>query len=263
MSDFRQIELSHVHHEFPSVERTDRTLLHVVDDVSFDVSRGQLVAIVGPSGSGKTTLLRAMAGLLIPTRGDLRVNGKPVTGPGPDRILLFQELHLFHWQTAQDNVRFALQARGVPGSEMGVKVSNLFEFVGLSGFENYYPNEISGGMKQRLALARALAAEPEVLLLDEPFGSLDLDTRHHLEAEYLRIQRRHHITTVMVTHDLRQAVFMADRIIVLSERPCRVLADVSVPFEHPRADGLRLTRAFHDLEDDLARILMTGKEKTL
>ncbi|HET7009432.1 MAG TPA: ABC transporter ATP-binding protein [Anaerolineales bacterium] len=202
--------------------------LQVLEDLSLSVRRGEFVAIVGPTGCGKTTLLRAMAGLTRPTAGEVWMNGTRVTEPGPERGLVFQEFALFPWLTVRQNVAFGLEARGVKESAWSEPVARHLQMVGLQGFEDYRPRQLSGGMKQRVAIARALATQPAVVLMDEPFGSLDSQSRCEMQSELLRVWEQTRSTIVFVTHSVEEAVFLADRVIVLSARPGRLVADLTV-----------------------------------
>ena len=234
------------------------TLLPILKAVSFDVMENELLCLVGPSGCGKTTLLRILAGLLSPLEGIVQIDHHSVNGPSPERILLFQDLHLFHWMTVLGNVEFALEAKGIAKLARRKRAFDLLQFVGLKGFEDYYPHEISGGMRQRLALARALAAEPVVLLMDEPFGSLDVETRAVMESEFLALREAKKFTTILVTHDVRQAIFLGDRVLVMSNRPATIKMSVPVPFSHPRQVCIRHTPEFHALEDSLSNSIRSG-----
>jgi len=232
--------------------------LPVLSSVSFDVAQSELVCIVGPSGCGKTTLLRILAGFIHPLQGTLEINGHPIDGPSPERILLFQELHLFYWMTVVGNVEFALEARGVPKPARRPRALDVIEFVGLDGFERYYPHQLSGGMRQRLGLARAFAAEPAILLMDEPFGSLDVEARSEMESEFLALHEAKKFTAIVVTHDVRQAVFLGGRIFVMSHRPASINLTVTVPFARPRQSSIRQTTEFHALEDSLSSQIRSG-----
>jgi NitT/TauT family transport system ATP-binding protein len=207
-----------------------------IGDVSCTVEAGEFVSFVGPSGCGKTTLLMSIAGLLAPSGGRVVVNGKEVAGPPPNLVLLFQEYNksLFAWRSVLGNVRFGLEARGTRSADAEKKACSLIELVGLSGFENHYPWELSGGMQQRVAIARALAHEPEVLLMDEPFGSLDALTRLDLEDALLKLWAELKTTIVFITHDIEESIYLSDRIWVLSRRPSRIIDEIRVTLPRPR-----------------------------
>ena len=218
-----------------------------LDGIELRVRAGEVVAIVGPSGSGKSTLLRLIAGLLTPDTGTVSVGDRPVAGPDPHVGLVFQEPRLLPWRSALDNVGFPQELSGRPLAEREARARALMALVGLTGFEDALPTQLSGGMAQRVALARALTLEPRVLLLDEPFGALDALTRDRLDAELLGLWERLGATIVIVTHSIPEAVFLADRVVVLSARPGRVIADVPVDLPRPRVwstlDGVISSRA--------------------
>ena len=203
-------------------------------DVSFDVADGEFVSILGPSGCGKTTLLRIIAGLETQTSGDIIVNGETIGGPSPKRGMVFQEYSLFPWKTVIDNVSFGLRMQGVSAPQAREKALGYLELVGLSEFADSYPNALSGGMKQRVAIARALANEPDILLMDEPFGALDAQTRNNLQNELLRIWKEKKLTILFVTHSVDEAVYLSDKIIVLSERPATIKKEITVDLPKPR-----------------------------
>jgi NitT/TauT family transport system ATP-binding protein len=211
----------------------------VLEDVSFTVSRGELMCIVGPSGCGKTTLLNIAAGLLRPSFGTIEVAGKPVDGPGPDRALVFQDASLLPWRNVRSNVMFGLECQGRVTPAAHARAAELIEMVGLSGFEAYYPHQLSGGMRQRVNLARALLVDPEILLMDEPFAALDVQTREVMQGELLRIWEQTRTTIVFVTHQISEAVYLADRVLVLATRPGRILETVTVEVERPRPLSMR------------------------
>jgi NitT/TauT family transport system ATP-binding protein len=206
----------------------------VLEDVSFAVSRGEFVSIVGPSGCGKTTLLNIVAGLLRPTSGTIEIGGRPVEGPGPDRALVFQDASLLPWRTVFANVMFGLECQGRVTSASRDQAAELIDMVGLAGFDGYYPHQLSGGMRQRVNLARALLVDPEILLMDEPFAALDAQTREVMQGELLRIWEQTRTTVVFVTHLISEAVYLADRVLVFGSRPGRVIETVSVDVERPR-----------------------------
>lgn len=209
--------------------------LSVLEGIDLDVHEGEMLVIVGHSGCGKSTLLKIIAGLEEATRGSCELDGEPVGAPGPDRAMIFQEHRLFPWKTIRENVEFGL--RGVPRVERDKIASEHLALVGLADFADAYPSELSGGMSQRAAIARALATSPEVLLLDEPFGALDAFTKMELQDEVLRIRDQSHGTMIMVTHDIEEAVYLADRIVVMSSRPGRIEEVIDVQLGRPRDRG--------------------------
>ena len=214
-----------------------------VGNISCQVKAGEFVSFVGPSGCGKTTLLMSIAGLIAPTAGKILVKGREVNGPPPNLVLVFQEFNksLFAWRSVLGNVLFGLNARGDKLRKSEGKAKSLIELVGLKGFESHYPWELSGGMQQRVAIARALAYEPEVLLMDEPFGSLDALTRLELEDTLLRLWQELGTTILFITHDIEEAIYLSDRIWVLSRRPSRIIEELRIEFPRPR--GQVTTRA--------------------
>jgi len=227
-----------------------------IGDITCQVEAGEFVSFVGPSGCGKTTLLMAIAGLLAPSAGRVIVNGQTVTGPPPGLVLLFQEYNksLFAWRSVLGNVRFGLDARGHPSRDADTKARVLVELVGLKGFEKYYPWELSGGMQQRVAIARALAYEPEVLLMDEPFGSLDALTRLELEDTLLRLWAELKTTILFITHDIEEAIYLSDRIWVLGRRPSQIIQEVKIDFSRPRHQvTTRAAARFMELRNEIYR----------
>jgi len=222
--------------------------IRALDDVSFSVSEGEFCCVVGPSGCGKTTLLRAIAGLDDPDGGSILVGGDPVTGPGLDRGMVFQEYALFPWRTVRGNIRFGLDRPACDCPDCEGRVRELIDLVGLDGFEDAYPKELSGGMKQRVGIARALAPDPEILLMDEPFGSVDARTRDRLHAELLDIWTQTGQTVVFVTHDIDEAVTLADRVVVMDADPGTVQSTFSIDLERPRE------RTSRDFVNHVARI---------
>lgn len=222
-----------------------------LSSVSFDVTEGSFVAIVGPSGCGKSTLLRVCDGLIPPTQGEVLLYGEPVRGPGRERAMVFQQHNLFPWRTALGNVEFGLEMLGVPKQERRARAKHYLALVGLEAFADYYPHQLSGGMQQRVGLARALAVEPQVLLMDEPFGALDAQTRSLLQEELARIWSQNRKTVLFVTHDIEEALFLSDRVIVMSSRPGRVVRDITVPFGRPRSEEVRVQPDFAALKEDI------------
>jgi NitT/TauT family transport system ATP-binding protein len=221
--------------------------LSAIEDISFEVATGEFLCIVGPSGCGKTTLLRLLAGLLLPDQGQVCLNGQPVRGPRQEIGFVFQKANLMPWRTVFDNVLLPLQLQRLPSVEIEQRAVRALELVGLMEFARHYPRELSGGMEQRVAIARALAHQPEILLLDEPFGALDALTRERLNQELLHVWEISRKTVVMVTHDIREAVFLADRVLVLSQRPGQVTARVPIPLPRPRPLSLFYSEAFSAL----------------
>ncbi|MEX1114644.1 MAG: ABC transporter ATP-binding protein, partial [Akkermansiaceae bacterium] len=215
---------------------SSRGIITALDDVSFSVHKRELMCVIGPSGCGKSTLVRILAGLETPTAGEVRVNGSPVSGPGPDRGMVFQGYTLFPWQTIKQNVMFGPRMAGKSAYSAESEAREWIALVGLSKFENAYPHQLSGGMKQRVAIARALANQPRVLFMDEPFGALDAQTRCKMQAHLLDIWKNVDITIVFITHDLDEAVFLSDRILVLDANPGRIREVVEVPVPRPRSE---------------------------
>ena len=205
---------------------------HVLNDINLEVGDGEFVCLLGPSGCGKSTLLNAMAGFLSPTTGEIKVSGEVVRKPDPRRIFVFQERGVFPWLTVEGNIGFGLSK--LPRAEREQRIAHYVKMVGLEGFEKTYPQELSGGMKQRLEVARALAVNPDMLLLDEPFGALDSITRLIMRGELLRIWEAERKTIVFVTHDIDEAVQLADRVVVMSARPAIIQQIVNIDIAHPR-----------------------------
>jgi sulfonate transport system ATP-binding protein len=222
--------------------------IKVLEDITLDVAPGEFVCIVGASGCGKSTLLRLIAGLETQYTGGIEYEGEPVTGPELSRGMIFQEHRLFPWLTVADNIQIAFSATDVPRRQQKTRVQEQIDRVGLAGFETAWPHQISGGMAQRAAIARALINRPRLLLLDEPLGALDALTRLKLQQELQRLWLDVGITMVMVTHDIEEAVFLADRIVVLESRPGRIRRIVSVPLSHPRE---RTEPAFNSIKHDV------------
>jgi len=212
----------------------------VLRNVSFDVPQGEICSLIGESGCGKTTLLRTIQGLQTLDSGSILVDGKSVTAPGRDRGFVFQQASLLPWRSARRNVEFGLELQGVPKEERARSVTRLLELVGLGHAAEQYPHQLSGGMQQRIGLARALAIDPAILLMDEPFSALDAQTREVLQAELLRIHVETGKTTLFVTHDLDEAIYLSDRVVVLAAKPGRVKKLIEIPFGHPRPELVEL-----------------------
>ena len=251
MISSKKLELNHISMVYTQRGRRFQALR----DVSIAVEAGEFISIVGASGCGKTTLLRIADGLLKPTRGEVSVDGQPINGPGPDRGFVFQQDALFPWRTVLDNVIFGLEVQGRKKSDARARADGLLRLVGLSGFEQHFPHELSGGMRQRANLARALTIDPDVLLMDEPFAALDAQTREIMQAELLRIWRSNKKTVLFVTHQIDEAVFLADRVIVMTSRPGQVKAAVEIDIPRPRDLTLKRTPHFLELVDEIWKMI--------
>jgi NitT/TauT family transport system ATP-binding protein len=237
------------------LEREDRNVL-ALSDVSFSVEDGEFMGIVGPSGCGKTSMLNIIAGLLPYEEGNVSIDGKRVSGPGIDRAVVFQHSSLLPWRTIAGNVRYGMELqRRFDEATMKERTDYFIKLVGLSGFERHYPSELSGGMQQRVNLARALAADPVVLLMDEPFAALDAQTREFMQAELLKIWSKAKKTVVFITHQINEAIYLADRVVVMSARPGRVKEIFPVPFGRPRDLSLKRDARFLELEDSVWKLI--------
>lgn len=225
------ITLSHIDKEFLN---KDGSITHALSDVTLDIKAGSFVSLIGPSGCGKSTLLRIISGLDMQTEGRAELDGAAIGGPGADRGFMFQDHSLFPWLSLYDNVAFGLKARGLYEKQKN-KITELLSLVGLQGFEKSYPHQLSGGMCQRASLARALAGNPKVLLLDEPLGALDAFTRMNIQEELQRIWQEEHMTMVMVTHDVDEAVYLSDTVVVMTSRPGRIIKKIPIELARPRA----------------------------
>lgn len=224
-----------------------------LDRVSLDIEQGEFVTIVGPSGCGKSTMLNIMAGLITPTSGEALVNGRPVDGPGPERGMIFQQYALFPWLTAQQNVEFGLRIQGMSSRKRKETARHYLDLVGLAKFADALPKELSGGMKQRCAIARAYAVNPEILLMDEPFGALDAMTRVHMQDDLLATWQQERRTCAFITHDVEEAVYLATRVVIMSPHPGRIARIVDVPLEYPRTEEMRLSPEFAELRTAIWR----------
>lgn len=233
-------------------KKEDKSETQALENINFDVEDGEFVCILGPSGCGKTTLLRIVAGLETQTSGEITLNGVPITGPDPKRGMVFQQYSLFPWRTVIDNITFGLEMQGIGKGEARKQVEKYLDLVGLKQFKNSYPHELSGGMQQRAAIARALANEPEVLLMDEPFGALDAQTRNILQDELLKIWEQKNVTFLFVTHSVDEAVFLSDRIVVMTSRPGRVKEIIKVDLPRPRN---RTSPEANRLRDKILKLL--------
>jgi len=221
-----------------------------LEDVSLDVKPREFLALLGPSGCGKSTLLYLIGGFLPIEKGSIIVNGEPVKAPGPDRGIVFQHFALFPWKTVRDNILYGLERQNMPKAERLERAQQFINLVGLSGFEDSYPSQLSGGMKQRTALARTLAFDPSIMLMDEPFGALDAQTRHLMQAELLGIWQRTPKTVIFVTHDVQEAVYLADRVAVMTARPGRIKTIVDTKFDK-NDPGIFKAKQFVDKVDEL------------
>lgn len=229
-----------------------------VDNVSLDVVDGEFVCLLGPSGCGKTTLLNAMAGFMEPDAGTLKVHGKVVQGPGPDRGMVFQEYGLFPWFTVEQNVQYGPKLRGMRGEALRANTRRYLELVQLGDFADRYPNQLSGGMRQRVAIARVLANDPDILLMDEPFGALDALTRESLQTELVKIWEKERRTCIFVTHSLAEAVYLADRVVVMATRPGRVEQVLENTLPRPRDRASDEFFSVYRAIDAVLRRVMSG-----
>jgi NitT/TauT family transport system ATP-binding protein len=234
------VSINNVTKVYPGDDSTDESVL-ALDNVSFEVRNHEFCSILGHSGCGKTTLLNMLAGFETPTRGEIAVDGKPVGKPTWERTVIFQDYALFPWMTVEQNIAFGLEMKKVPGAQRPEIVRRQIELVGLNGFEKRYPHQLSGGMKQRVSIARALAVEPSVLLMDEPFAALDAQNRAAMQEELGRLiassDLRARKTMILVTHSIEEAIVLSDRIIVLSRRPGRLKANIEVKLPRPRSEA--------------------------
>lgn len=240
-----------VEHLDKSYKTRDGGIL-ALSDINIDVADGEFVSIVGPSGCGKSTLLYILGGFIGADRGALQVAETPITGPGIDRGVVFQEYALFPWLTVSQNIRYGLEMIGTRSPERDEIVERLIRTTGLSGFENRFPRELSGGMKQRVAIARTLAYDPKILLLDEPFGALDAQTRETMQDELLRLWLAHRKTVIMVTHDVSEAVFLSDRVLVMSRRPGRIVEEFRIDLDRScDREEMILSEHFNALRNEI------------
>lgn len=242
--------------------KTRNGSLVVLKDINMAISQGEFISVVGASGSGKSTLLRQIAGLDSPSSGEVLIDSQLVTGPGPDRGMVFQHYTLYPWMTVQENTEFGLKLQGVPKRERREQASYYLSVVGLSKFAGSLPKELSGGMKQRVAIARALASEPKVLLMDEPFGALDVHTKESMHEFLLDLWQRTNITIFMITHDVEEAVFLSNRIYALGARPGTVRKEISVKLPE-RTHHVKRHSVFHDYRDELMDLLRRQGQEVL
>jgi len=253
-----RIELDHIHKEFPLDNGETRK---VVNDISFSVKPGEFVSVIGPSGCGKSTMFNIIAGLETPSDGDIRVDGNSAIGERHHTAYMPQKDLLFPWRTVAQNAALGLEVKGIPKKKAVYLASRLFPTFGLAGYENAYPFELSGGMRQRAALLRTVVQEREILLLDEPFGALDSLTRIEMQNWLQEVWSEHSWTAVLITHDIREAVYLADRVIVLSARPATVRLDIEVNLPRPRELSMTTSREFVDIEEELIEVLHEESRK--
>jgi NitT/TauT family transport system ATP-binding protein len=224
----------------------NRPPVNALRDLDLAIERGSFVTIVGPSGCGKSTFLNILLGLIPPDSGEMAIAGRRIAGPGPDRAMVFQEFGLLPWRTVLGNVELGLELKGVGAAERRGVCQRFVELVGLTGFTNHYPHELSGGMKQRVGLARALATGPEVLLMDEPFAALDAQTRDIMQSELLRIWQEERKTVLFVTHQIEEAVYLSDWVIVMTKRPGRIKTILNIALPRPRDYEMRVSHPFNE-----------------
>ena len=243
------------------VERDGRQVL-ALSDVSLSIGDGEFVAIVGPSGCGKTTLLNIVAGLLSYDLGTVAIDGTRIDGPGVDRSVVFQHASLLPWRTIAGNVRYGMELqKRFDAATMRERVDRFIAMVGLAGFERHYPSELSGGMQQRVNLARALASDPAVLLMDEPFAALDAQTREYMQSELLKIWAQARKTVLFITHQINEAVYLADRVAVMSPRPGTVKGVFQIPFDRPRPLSVKRDAKFLEIEDAIWQLVEEKPER--
>jgi NitT/TauT family transport system ATP-binding protein len=240
--------------EFPTAQGPMR----VLDGVSLDIRQGEFVSVIGPSGCGKTTLMNILGGFVQPTSGQALLDGKPVGGPGPDRGVMFQEYGVFPWLTVRKNIEFGLKLAGnkVPRSEHAAIVERYMGLMGLKDFADHHPKHLSGGMRQRLALARAYAVRPQFLLMDEPFGALDAQTRSAMQDLLLEVLQTEDKTVMLITHSVEEAIYLSSRIVVVTARPARIRTIIDLPFGYPRAENLHEDPRFAALRSEIRELVM-------
>jgi NitT/TauT family transport system ATP-binding protein len=256
-----KLEAIGLRHEYYQ-PRTGGRLL-ALDNVSLKVEDGEFVSIVGPSGCGKTTFINLADGLLKPTAGKLSIDGKQVTGPGTDRGMVFQDSCLMPWRTVLKNVLFGLECQHLDNAEGQTRARQFIKLVGLEGFEDHYPHELSGGMQQRCNLARALTVDPQILIMDEPFAALDAQTREIMQLELLRIWREAGKTVLFITHQINEAIYLADRVIVFGARPGKVKETIKIDIQRPRPLATKREKKFLEYEDHLWTLIEEEVKKTM
>ena len=251
----RRAQFDHVSLTFD----TPKGSLKVVEDVSYEINDGDFIAVIGPSGCGKTTMMSMLAGFQKPTTGSVLFDGNPVKGPGPERGVIFQEYGVFPWLTVRQNIAFGLQlkANRVVASERDAICDHYLELMGLTDFANSYPKHLSGGMRQRLAIARAYAVKPQFLLMDEPFGALDAQTRANMQNLLLKVLATEGKTVMLITHSVEEAIYLASRIVVVTARPARIKEIIEVPFAYPRDESLQERAEFGELRSHIRELVMS------
>ena len=252
------LQITNLHKNF----KTKNGSLVVLKDINMTIEQGEFICAVGASGSGKSTLLRQIAGLDAPTSGEVKIDNVRVTGPGPDRGMVFQHYTLYPWMNVQENAEFGLKLQGIPKKERREKASYYLSVVGLSNFARSLPKELSGGMKQRVAIARALTSEPKVMLMDEPFGALDVHTKESMHQFMLELWERTNLTIFMITHDVEEAVFLSNRIYALSTRPGTIKKEIPIKLPESTQNVKRQT-VFHDYRDELMDLLRGHGQEAL
>ncbi len=255
------VEISHVGKTY--VDSTSGRHVRALADINLTIRQGEFVSLIGPSGCGKTTLLKIMDGLLSFDEGSVQIEGRPLAGPGPERSMVFQSFALMPWRNVRDNVAFGLKLRNQKGSAAAETVQRYIDMVGLNGFEDSFPDQLSGGMQQRVGLARALAVNPSILLMDEPFGSLDAQTRNLLQVDLERIWEADNKTVLFVTHAMDEAVFLSSRVVIMSPRPGRIHEVIDIDLPRPRNDEMRTNPRFVELTayiwDTLRGMIVRGE----
>jgi NitT/TauT family transport system ATP-binding protein len=253
-----RIRFDHVSVDFPTAAGPMR----VIDDVSLDIANGEFVSIIGPSGCGKTTLMNIVGGFVEPTAGQVRLDGEPISRPGPDRGVIFQEYGVFPWLTVRGNIEFGLKlaANRTPAAERDEIVARYMALMGLTDFAGHHPKHLSGGMRQRLALARAYAVRPQFLLMDEPFGALDAQTRTAMQDLLLHVLEAEGKTVLLITHSVDEAIYLSSRIVVVTARPAKVRTIIDVPFGYPRSEKVQEDPRFATLRAEIRALVMQEYE---
>jgi NitT/TauT family transport system ATP-binding protein len=249
-----RITFDHVSVDFP----TEHGPMRVLDDVSFEIRNGEFVSVIGPSGCGKTTMMNIVGGFVEPTQGRVLLDGQPVRGPGPDRGVIFQEYGVFPWLTVRQNIEFGLKlsANRALARDRGAIVTRYMKLMGLADFANHFPKHLSGGMRQRLAIARAYAVRPEFLLMDEPFGALDAQTRSAMQDLLLEVLQSEDKTVMLITHSVEEAIYLSSRIVVVTARPAKIRTIIDVPFGYPRSENVHEDPRFGQLRAHIRDLVM-------